>query len=159
MNKESIKQFLRSRVFAGAVTGIGIALIAIVIFETGVYVGFHQAQFSSRWGENYERNFGGPGMPGGFDHGMPDSHGAFGQIVNVSSTTMTISNPKKQEQEVLISAATIIRDHENTVAVSDLAAGTNVVVLGEPNDQGQINARLIRIMPALPLSASSTRPQ
>ncbi len=153
MTKDSLTQFVHSRLFAGIVTGIGIMLAVVFIFEAGVFVGFHEAQFSSHWGANYGRNFGGPeGMPGmmaGFDHGLPDPHGAFGEVVSVSSSTLTIINIQKQEQKVILDDDTIIRNRETTLSPTQLTAGMHVVVLGEPSETGEVTAKLIRVMPSL----------
>ncbi len=161
MTKASLTVFVRSRLFAGIVTGIGIMLIVIFIFEAGVFVGFHEAQFSSRWGENYQRNFGGPimitrgDMPE-FDHSLPEAHGAFGTVVSVSSTTLTILGSQKQEQKVVLTDDTVVRDHETSLKPSDLKSGMFVVAIGDPDDSGEVTAKLIRVMPAPPAQTMTT---
>ncbi|MBA3789315.1 hypothetical protein H0X32_02890 [Patescibacteria group bacterium] len=151
MNTDSVKIFIHSRLFAGIIVGVSIVVIVIFVFEAGILVGYHEAQFSSQWGENYEQNFGGNtgisrvlGMPDG--HG-PNPHGTFGKILSVSPSAIVIINDQQAEQKILLGTTTIIRSQKNTMGTSSLAAGEYAVVLGEPNMQGEIVAGLIRVIP------------
>ena len=38
----------------------------------------------------------------------------------------------------------------NDLTAKDLAPDQTIVVIGEPNAQGQINAKFIRVLPAVP---------
>jgi hypothetical protein len=154
MHNGKLTEFFRSKLFAGIIAGIGITLIAVFIFEAGVSIGYHEATFSERWGAEYGNNFGGPTNG---DMGLPDMHlpqpnGTFGKIISVtpgtSSTTIVIENSEKPEQEVLVTGDTTIRDHENTVQSSALVVGSYAVVVGDPDSQGEIEAKLIRLVPA-----------
>ena len=163
MSKESLAEFFRSKLFAGIIAGVCIMLFVLCIFEAGVVVGYHEASFSSRWGQNYGRNFGGSEMMPGFPdmHG-PNSNGTMGKIISVSTvastTTIVVSDPQKPEEKIVINTDTIIRDHENTIPASSLSAGSYVVVLGAPDDQGEIQAKLIRVVPAPVMNATTTQP-
>lgn len=167
MTKERINEFLRSRLFMGIVTGIGITLVAVCIFEAGVAVGYHEASFSSQWGKNYSMNFGVPGVPSSgmtSSLALPDMHGPnpdglIGKIIRISpsssapdsatgTTTMIVASSQKPEESVLVTSDTLIRDRENTVSISALTVGSYAVVLGTPTEDGEINAKLIRLMPA-----------
>lgn len=162
MTKERINEFLRSRLFIGIVAGTGITLAAIFIFEAGVAVGYHQASFSSQWGKNYGENFGARPSRFGGNFGLPDSHlpspdGIVGRIVSITpsaadatsgTTTIVIASDQKPEENVLVTNATMIRDHEDTLTLSALKVGSYAVVLGIPDAKGQIDAKLIRIVPA-----------
>jgi hypothetical protein len=155
MSKESLAEFFQSKMFAGIVAGVCIMLVVICIFEVGVIVGYHEASFSSSWGENYGRNFGNSnGMPALPDMNLPAPGGILGKIVSVSTvastTTIVVSGIQLPEEKILIDANTIIRDHENTIQPSGLTVGSYVVVLGAPDTQGTIQAKLIRVVPAPP---------
>jgi hypothetical protein len=156
MSKDQLTEFFRSRLFAGIIAGVGITLIAVFIFEVGVTVGYHEATFSEHWGSSYGNNFGGPsntmGLP---DNHLPQPNGTFGKIISISTATssasdtvITIENSQKPEQSVLVTSDTSIRDHENTVTVSSLTVGSYAVVVGDPDNQGEIEAKLIRLVPA-----------
>ncbi len=154
MNRTTISKIVHSEAFPKVLVVVGAALGALIIFDAGVMVGRHELLFSAHWGDNYERNFGGPGMMDFDDHG-PMANGAFGKVLQSASSTLLIATPMNQEERVVISDDTIIRDHQNTLSTTSLAAGTYVTVIGEPDDHGQIEAKLIRVMPA-PMMASST---
>ena len=52
------------------------------------------------------------------------------------------------EKIVLVNDQTVIRRGRDNVKVSDLKVDNNLVVIGDPNEMGQIAAKLIRLMPA-----------
>jgi hypothetical protein len=160
LSKESRADFFHSDLFTHIVAIVGGVLVAVFIFEAGVAVGYHEATFSSRWGENYERNFGGPGhgfhkffgLPG---NNLPNPNGAFGKIISITAsstdaTTLIVASDQKPEQKVLISSTTILRSQENTVGLDALKVGSYVVVLGTPDNSGEILASLVRLLPFPP---------
>ena len=154
MTYESLRAFINSKLFAGIVTGVCITLVVICIFEVGVMVGYHEANYSSRWGENYTRNFGSGtmGMHGITDANRPMPDGITGKIVSVthataSSTELVISDSQHPEEKVLIVSDTIIRDHQNTLSPASLSVDEEVVVLGSPDTNGEIVAKLVIIIP------------
>jgi hypothetical protein len=157
LTKDSLSSLVRSRLFTGIILGIGIMLILVCVFEAGVALGYHEAVFSSRWGANYEQNFGGGGMPG--EMGLPDGHepqphGTTGEIISISGSTLVIQDTGRQEQKVIMDGDTVIRNQENTISASALAVGNYAVVVGDPDDQGNLDAKLIRIIPA-PLAGAA----
>jgi hypothetical protein len=152
----NIKTYIQSQSFKGIVIGIFIAIVALVIFQAGVVVGGHKASFANRFGENFERNFRDPrgggfmqkGIPLGAD--MPGGHGAVGKIVNISLPLVVVAGPDNLEKTVVVSDTTEIREFRDTIASSKLTVGDFIVVLGTPNDKGQVDAKLIRLAPPPP---------
>lgn len=131
--------------------------VALAFFEAGMLVGLHEARSSYRWGEAYQQNFGGP--PGGFilkPGSAPNGHGTFGRIASTSKNSFIISDPNHPEETIMITPDTVIRNGMDEVSAQSLTAGTFVVIIGEPNADGAIDARLIRIMPAPPMSGTSS---
>ncbi len=129
-------------------------IFTLLAYRVGVFVGERKAMYSYRWSENYQRNFAGP--PQGFlgrmpgvpdDRGFMDAHGIFGTVLKVEGDTLVIQDKDHTEKTVLISPETSIRQGRDSVALDALASSTNIVVIGEPNDQGQIQAKLIRVFP------------
>ncbi|MFH1392092.1 MAG: hypothetical protein ABIG90_00195 [bacterium] len=122
-------------------------VIIILIFGAGIFIGGIKAKFSYGWAENYHRNFAGPKtgfmsnwrkmppMPGDFI----ESHGAFGEIIEMQENSFVIKGRENIEKIILIKQDTVINKK------SDLAVGDQVVVIGSPNDNGQIEAKLIRV--------------
>ena len=56
----NMQEMIKSKKFIIASVALGVIIVALVSFATGVFVGFHKARFSYKFGENYERNFMGP---------------------------------------------------------------------------------------------------
>jgi len=116
-------------------------------------VGYKKASFSYRWGENYHRNFAGPrqGFFGNVsDRNFVESHGTFGQIIKIDGTTLVVRGKNNSEKIIVVKNDTVIRSGGNTVALTDLKVDDSIVTIGEPNNEGQIEAKLIRIMPDMP---------
>lgn len=146
----NLKLFLQSKKFKAIFCGIGIVIIVLLVFKAGEMIGFRKANFSYRWGENYYRTFAGPhrGFPGEFAGGdFLMSHGAFGIVITNSSSTLIIKGPDEVEKSVIIAKDTIIKRFKETISASAIETGDNVVIVGSPNDSGEIEAKLIRILP------------
>jgi len=79
---------------------------------------------------------------------LPGGHGAVGRIIKVSLPTMVVSGPDNLEKVVMIKDDTIVRQFRSDLKPGDLKIDQNVVVVGSPNEDGQIEAKLIRLMPA-----------
>lgn len=135
---------------------IGLAVFCF-IFNIGMFIGFRKASFSYKWGENYHRNFAGPRQgflrDFGRDFGGQDfieSHGVIGQIIKIEDSELVIKGPNDVEKVVLVKDKTVINRFRETIKVSDLKVDDQIVVIGEPNEAGQIEAKLIRLLPPPP---------
>jgi hypothetical protein len=152
----NIKEYIQSKVFKGILTGIFIAIIALVIFQAGVAVGNRKASFAHRFGDNFERNFRDPrgggfmkmGFPGGAD--KPSGHGAAGEIVSIALPLVVVAGPDNLEKVVVVTDTTQVRKFQENIEVNELAVGDFIVVLGTPNNEGQVDAKLIRLAPPPP---------
>ncbi len=150
------KNLFQSKNFSRLLWIIGILIIVLVIFHAGILVGYHRAEFSFRGGENYYQNFG--GRRGNFLMGMhhdqdfSNSHGAIGKIVKIDtpSSTFVIEDQDKVEKIIDIAGDTAIRRFRDDIKLADLKINDFVVVIGSPNDAGQIKAQVVRVMPAPP---------
>lgn len=162
MNK--IKNLWQSKFFKGVICTLTILIAVLIIFQAGRFVGFHQAGFSYRMGDNYYRAFEGPRqgreMGGGIPYGnMPGGHGAVGKIVKINLPTIIISTPDNLEKTILLGKDTLIRRFRDNASSSDLKVGEMAVVLGEPNQESVIEAKLIRLLPPPPLKAINPNTQ
>jgi hypothetical protein len=136
------------------ILGLIIIIAVIFIFGVGIFVGEKKASFSYRWAEQYHKNFAGP--PGGFFENwqkFPGSdfigaHGVFGQIIKINDSSIIIKGSDNVEKIVLIKDDTIIERFRETIKITDLKVDDFVVVIGDPNDTGQIEAKFIRVLPA-----------
>ena len=154
---DRLKQHKEHMTLKHILTGLGICVIALLIFQAGMIVGVRKAHFARSWSDHYFENFGprnhspaGP-MPGQF----PNAHGTIGQIISVNGSTMIVADHGKTEKVVMISDDTRIRSMDRDETMADLTPDTSVVVVGEPNDQGQIIAKFIRIIPAPPTDVTT----
>jgi len=147
-----LNKFLQSKLFKRIIIALAAAIIALLSFGVGVLVGYNKARFSYAWGENYDRNFGGPPhgifgfLPGG-DKFM-NAHGTFGSIleVNLGSSTLSVKGQDNIEKTVFVSSTTTITENRGLIKLSDIKINDPIVVIGSPNNQGQIEARLIRVL-------------
>lgn len=155
MNK-NLKELTQSKSFQGILIGIIISIIALLIFQAGVTVGQHKARFGDRMGEHFERNFVDMNREGfspslGFGEMLPPGgHGAAGEVMSVTLPTFVIAGPDNLERTIVVTDETVIRQYRNEVNTESIRTGNFVVVLGEPNDKGEIEAKLIRFLPPPP---------
>lgn len=148
----------KSKLFKGVLLGLAVLIIILVVFQAGIMVGFKKANFSFRWGENYHRNFGGPergwfgNMMGRDDY--REAQGAFGQIIKIDTSSITVKDRNNTEKVVLLSDKTVISRFRENIKQVDLKIDDQVVIIGELNESGQVEAKLIRVMPAPPMANS-----
>ncbi|MDE1924631.1 MAG: hypothetical protein KGH79_00400 [Patescibacteria group bacterium] len=134
--------------------GIGALVTLLLVFRAGVVVGFHEALSSHGLGRRPPQSepfglslFGGT-IPG---------HGAVGSIATVTLPTLIIQTRDGMMEKIGITSATAINDENGQpLAPSELKAGDMVIIIGEPgntgdmNSEGEIDARLIRVLPPPP---------
>ncbi len=148
-----LKEIIKSRLYIVIILSLATIVVLVLTFGVGMYAGFHKARFSYQWGENYHKNFGGP--RGGFfrDFGgkdLIDANGIAGQVIKVDGQTLVIKGRDNVEKIILVKEDTVIRRFTETIKLGDLKVDDNIVAIGEPNDQGQIEAKFIRTMPFIP---------
>jgi hypothetical protein len=138
---------------------IGALIVLLFVFKAGESVGFRRASFSYRWGENYYRGIAGPPRGGMMrmmgDRGFMMSHGVAGMILQASTSTLIIRGMDGLEKTILINDKTVVARSRETLTPSDLKVDDWVLIVGAPTENGEIEAKLIRIVPA-PAPASSS---
>lgn len=143
-----IATIFRSRWFVLALK-IFIGLVAaLLIFQLGMYVGFRKANFSFGYGDNYHRTFGGP--VGGFMRGFEgtdfvNGHGTSGTVASVSDDGIVIKGSDGMEKMVAISKKTSIIMGHTPLSATDLHIDDMVTVIGRPQNDGTVNAEIIRV--------------
>jgi hypothetical protein len=147
-----LNKFFQSRAFKIFIASLVFFAVLLFVFKLGEFVGYNKALFSYKWGENYHKNFGGPrkGFLNDFrnrfegrDYISP--HGVFGTVIKIDGSTILVKEKDNIERIVLVSDKTFIINRRQKISLSDLKIDDNVVVLGSPNEKGQIEARLIRV--------------
>lgn len=169
-----IKKFFQSKSVL-IITLIIVGLIVLLlVFKAGTLIGYRKAGFSFGWSDNYHRNFAGPraGFLKDFnDRDFIEPNGTFGQIIKISTSTPAQSLPSQDnagqaisgqlatlvvkgssdaEKVIIITDKTIINRFRESIKPADLKLDDFIVVIGEPNNAGQIEAKLIRILPPPP---------
>lgn len=148
----NIKKLFESVVFQKIIVGVGIALAVLVVFQAGVFVGFHKAGASYHMGDSYYRVFGddsGP-LPRELVADFSDAHGTAGKVVSVHLPTFIVEDKNQEEKVVAITDDTVIRRLRGSASTSAITAGEFVVVIGEPNEQSELQATLVRLVPPPP---------
>ena len=154
MDTNKILEFIKSKKVTVLITVLFTVAMLVGTFSVGMAVGYRKAKFSYAWGENYHRNFGGPrgGFMGKFNEefGGGDfigGHGTFGQIISITDSELVVRGKDNVEKVIVVNENTDIRRFRDTIHITDLVVDEPIVVIGEPNDQGKIEAKFIRIMP------------
>ncbi len=143
-----LDKFSQSKTFRTILLALGIAIILLLVFKAGEFVEYKKAAFSYKWAENYEHNFGSPQK--GFFHDIDDrmytsAHGTSGTILKIEGATLTLKQDDNTEKTVVLSDQTTIRKQTQTVKPADLKVDDQIVCIGSPNTQGQIEAKFIRV--------------
>ena len=73
-----------------------------------------------------------------------ESHGTFGEIIKINGD-LVIKGRDNTEKIIIIKDDTTIEKGRTAIKKEELKVGDQVVVIGSPNDQGQIEAKLIRV--------------
>lgn len=148
-----LDKIFQSKLFQGAIGGLAVFIVLLLIFKAGMFVGQRKADFSHRFSDSYHRNFAGP--QGGFlkdfgDRDFLEASGIFGQIIKIDGSTLVVKGGQDAEKIILANDGTIIKKFQKTIKLADLKIDDYIVAIGEPNDSGQIEAKLIRVMPPPP---------
>ena len=149
--KEKIKGLYAHKGMRISLYVIGGLFVLSAILQLGIFIGYHKATFARDWSDSYGRNFGmerPDSFRGMMRGGLPMPHGSVGKILTVTLPTFVIEDKDGTEKTIIVSDTTILREGPNTASSSTLHADDFVVILGEPNTEGQIEAKLIRIMPS-----------
>jgi len=79
------------------------------------------------------------------DRGFRNAHGLSGSIISITDSNIVIKDRDNKENTVAVSDKTTIKKHREDLKLSDLKQGDEVVVVGSPDDNGVVNADLVRV--------------
>jgi hypothetical protein len=128
-------------------------MVAMFIFQFGVYIGKSKAENSFKWAENYHKNFAGP--KGGFmndwqqfaGRDFSNNHGVFGDILQINGDEIVIKSNNNEEKIIVVNNQTAIMQDRQPIQKQALKIGDNITVIGEPDNQGKTTAKMIRVFP------------
>ncbi|MCX6755985.1 MAG: hypothetical protein NTX85_01450 [Candidatus Nomurabacteria bacterium] len=160
--KEEIKTIVKSvsdsKKVKRMIVIIACFAVLSIVFQAGVVVGFKKASFGKHWGENYERNFGmvkHNRMMGDTPDRLPNAHGAIGKIAKIELPNIIVTDNDGIEKIVVLNVETLIKKGPENILEKDLLINDFIVVVGTPNDKGQIVAKLIRVIPSPMMGAKA----
>jgi len=152
---KQIDEIFHSKWFKRVTVALLALVVLVLVFSLGTMVGYRKADFSFKWGENYHKNFGGPRegfmrpmmepAPSMMGADFVSAYGAAGLILKIDGNNLIIKGNDNTEKTILLNDKTVIRSGRQDIKITDLKEGEMVVIIGEPNDAGQIGAKLIRI--------------
>jgi hypothetical protein len=147
---EHMKQALKESKIKKVICILGCILVALVIFQAGKFVGFEQAGFSFMTGEQYFRQMN--GNPDNQFMGMnrgdfENSHGSAGKIVSINLPAIIVSDKDAIEKTIIISTSTDIKQFKDSIKAEDLKINDFIIAIGNPNNNAEVEAKLIRVMP------------
>lgn len=144
----SMQNLIHSKFLHGMLLGIAVLVVLLAAFEAGMLVGARRVSHFSHWCEQNERMFAPPGPAQFFNVPFsPDGHGVFGNVLSTSGTSMTVEGQDGIEHVVIIVGDTLVRRGQDNLTSTDVHPNDHVGVFGDPDDDGDIEAKLIRIFP------------
>jgi hypothetical protein len=149
MEFKNLYKSKKIRYAVGAIVALGFLLF---IFEAGVFLGYHKAEYTSNLGDNYIKTFeGGVASTSSLwmrppRKDLPGGHGAVGKVIKVEPTSVVVASSNNVEEIINIDSGTIIRQFNDEASTTNISVGDTIVVVGYPNNTGEIQAKLIRIL-------------
>ncbi len=146
----SLKEILKPNHLNRLLIVLAAAVVLVFVFAVGILIGHEKTRFSQRWGENYYRNIMGPSGRSMMNFGRPEfnAHSGFGQIIKIEGQSIVVKGPDNLEKIIAVDDKTAIQKFNQSLKLSDLKVDEYIVVIGRPNNWGQVEAKLIRVMPA-----------
>jgi hypothetical protein len=74
-----------------------------------------------------------------------NGHGLSGTVISVDGNNLVIKDRNNKENTVTVNDQTLIKSGQNDLQVGDLKVNDQVVIMGNPGDNGVVNANLIRV--------------
>ena len=143
----TIKEIFKANHFSKPLIVLVAAVALTLVFAAGILVGHERERFSRDWGKNYYSSIMGRRGMMDFDRPGFNARSALGQIIKIDGNSLIIKDQANIEKTILITDRTaIIRDRQN-IGIADLSVDDKIIVIGRPNDQGQIEPTLIRVLP------------
>lgn len=89
---------------------------------------------------------------------LRDGHGAVGIVTSIEPPRVEVTGRDGQRRVILVTADTLLAVGDRSApaapvgeagisGISDLKPGVRLVVIGQPDEQDELNARIIRIVP------------
>lgn len=132
----------------GLLIGVITIIVLLGVFQLGMFVGSRKANFAY---QRFGLYSGGPDMPQIGMMGLPlpgnfDPHGATGVVIsNDGQKRMVVKGPDGSEKIIIFSTTTDVQEGAQVIPPSQIPDDKHVVIFGNPDEQGQIEAKFIRV--------------
>ncbi len=130
-----MSQLLQNKWLRRGLIATGAALAIMCVFGAGFVAG--------RWNAS---PVGGPFAPPVRGLFFLRGHGAIGVIQEINDQTITLQTRDGKTQTILIDNNTRFDKNFRKISLGDLQVGDQILVIGSPSADGQINARLVGVM-------------
>ncbi len=126
---------MQSKWLRYGLAALGVMLVLSIVFGAGVVVG--------RWSASDARS-NAPLLERGFL--FSGSHGAIGTLQAVQEKSLTLELRDGTTQTISIDYKTRLERKQKKITLADLRTGERLLVVGTPDEQGQIKGRLIHVL-------------
>ncbi len=161
MNSDTIKSAFQSATTKKILAIIFILIVVIFVFNVGEEFGYHKAEVMEQMSSGYGHTFAPHDMRhnGPFGYLSDDqtgTHGVAGKVVSMTENKILVADNEGIEKTVLTDSNTIIRKQRDTITEAEIKPDDFVIVIGTPNNSGQITAKIIRIVPSPQIPENTT---
>jgi hypothetical protein len=149
----NLNNISNSKIVKTTAVVIGVVIFGLAIFKLGMIAGFKKADFSHNLGENYRNIFTNqpPSLGENFnDRSFMNANGASGKIIKINDPLLLVEDLNDGEKIISTDDSTVIRMFRDQIPFSQLKTDEYVVVVGDPEGNGAIGAKLIRVVPPPP---------
>lgn len=129
---------------------VGGLIVALFIFQAGMIVGFHKARFDMRSGNEYYRAFDKKQKMSPWNISPKEfsgGHGVVGKVIKTEYPRIVVADRENVEKVVVIASSTEVRKFRDKIDPHMIQPDDFTVILGNPNEQGEVSAKFIRILP------------
>jgi len=128
----------KQTVLFGLGIGAGLAIVFILIFFAGIYIGSKRAGLFPFWERRHV-------CQDGFITNRL-GHGAAGIIDSIGQNSLIVKDRSGTLKTILVDEKTILRRDHSEIKFSGLKKDDQIIIIGEPQEQeGAIRARIIRV--------------
>ena len=119
---------------------LGVLMVLSLVFRIWMFAGHRRAEFMYR----------GHGFPSA--HSMPHflirgGNGVVGSVSSVALPSFTVILRDGITAKILTASTTVIRNDSGDASSTALTPGEMVVVIGDSNQNGAVDAKFIRVLP------------
>lgn len=122
----------------GVLTGAIFALVIIVTFFLGIWIGRSNEKFIPHWGRNWQSRS---------VFTQTSNHEVVGLIDSLANNSLIIKQKNNELRTIIVDQKTKIRNTQQSLIFQDLKKGDQIIVLGDPQAEDKaLLAKFIRVL-------------